>query len=215
MDDVLEKITGFITRENYGKMELLFLDHPKDGIQIPAGIVEEGEAHLTAVIRKVKEDTGLSQVKLRKLISYLDLELPNDRHIVLNQGKVYARPDNRSHSWAELRRGLTVTGIQKRAEFTQIEYIEYDQSLEINDVAYQIIGWIPTKSLTQNSRRYFYHLTCEQEAPKYWEHSVDNDKIKLFWAPLTNLPDLLPSQISWLRYFFNYMENKCKYKKNI
>ncbi|MFT9498150.1 hypothetical protein [Anaerosolibacter sp.] len=214
MNEVLEMMTGFITRENYGKMELLFMDDQSGGIKIPVGIVDDGEAYQHAVIREVKGVTGLSQLKLKKLISYLDLELPMDRHIVLNQTKAYNRPDFESNCWVELSRGCTVTAIRRKGNFTQVEYIEYDQSLEENNLSYQIIGWVPTKSLTQSSRRYFYHLICEEETPKYWEYSSENSKVKLFWAPLTNLPEITLQQTPWLRYFFKYLENKCKYKNN-
>jgi hypothetical protein len=43
MEKELGKVTCFITRRNEYKLELLLIQHPKAGIQIPTGTVELNE----------------------------------------------------------------------------------------------------------------------------------------------------------------------------
>jgi 8-oxo-dGTP pyrophosphatase MutT (NUDIX family) len=49
----LDKVTAFVTRSGDFGVELLLFRHPNEGIQLPAGTVEEGEAPAAAVIREV------------------------------------------------------------------------------------------------------------------------------------------------------------------
>ena len=41
-----EKVTAFVTQEAPQGVELLLFEHPHAGIQLPAGTVELGEAHI-------------------------------------------------------------------------------------------------------------------------------------------------------------------------
>ncbi len=60
-----------MTREKAGKIQVLVFKHPitEAGIQIPKGTVEPGEDTLTAVIREIKEETGIENFKIEHLIA--------------------------------------------------------------------------------------------------------------------------------------------------
>ena len=56
MTECIEKVTAFVTRRHASGDELLLLQHPHAGIQIPADTVEPCDA----VLRQASEETGLS-----------------------------------------------------------------------------------------------------------------------------------------------------------
>ena len=63
MTSMVDKVAAFVTRKRNGVKELLLFRHPRAGVQIPAGTVEDGENPETAVKREVYEETGLRLVK--------------------------------------------------------------------------------------------------------------------------------------------------------
>ncbi|QHE51772.1 NUDIX domain-containing protein [Pontibacillus sp. HMF3514] len=67
----IQKAYGYITREKKGKPQVLVfqLPIPEAGIQIPKGTVKEGEAPEQAVVREMKEETGLHNLSLKGLIA--------------------------------------------------------------------------------------------------------------------------------------------------
>ena len=100
---VLEKVTAFITRQEGEEAELLLFEHPNAGLQLPAGTVEEGEAHLAAAIREATEETGLRGLEVRQCIGRLDTTLPEEHFVILKKTSAYSRPDPSSFNWAHLR----------------------------------------------------------------------------------------------------------------
>jgi 8-oxo-dGTP pyrophosphatase MutT (NUDIX family) len=61
---MIEKIAAFLIRKKNGVPQLLVFSHPSAGIQIPAGTVEENETLEEALVREMKEETGLSNLKI-------------------------------------------------------------------------------------------------------------------------------------------------------
>jgi 8-oxo-dGTP pyrophosphatase MutT (NUDIX family) len=197
IDNSLPKVTAFLTRNDREGTELLLFRHPNAGIQIPAGTVEEGESFEQAVLREVAEETGLANVRVVKMIGQID-ELPSEAsHVILQTTKVYSRPDLTSFDWATLRRGIEVQLKRQENGFAQVTYTENDRYPNPAYISYQITGWIPEEILAGSKRRYLYHLMLEGEAPDTWEQPSDNHRFQLFWAPLSNLPDIIPPQRKW------------------
>jgi ADP-ribose pyrophosphatase YjhB (NUDIX family) len=67
---VVEKVYAYITQED----KLLVFKHtryPEAGIQVPGGTVEGDESPEDAVLREVREETGLNDLEI---ISYLGME---------------------------------------------------------------------------------------------------------------------------------------------
>lgn len=67
----IKKAYGYITRIKDGKIQVLVFRHsiPEAGIQIPKGTVEADEDTYNAVIRKIKEETGLNNFEVQHLIA--------------------------------------------------------------------------------------------------------------------------------------------------
>ncbi|WP_234447096.1 NUDIX hydrolase [Virgibacillus salexigens] len=67
----IQKAYGYVTRVKEGKPQVLVFQHPiaEAGIQIPKGTVKEGEDTFNAVIREIKEETGLDNFEVEDLIA--------------------------------------------------------------------------------------------------------------------------------------------------
>ena len=63
-EQLLEKVTAFVTRPGPMGLELLCFQHPNAGIQLPARTVEPGEEPAEAALREVREEAGLTQVAM-------------------------------------------------------------------------------------------------------------------------------------------------------
>lgn len=62
MVNPIKKVYGYITRLKDHKVQVLVFQHsnPEAGIQVPKGTVEAEEGIVNALIREMKEETGLS-----------------------------------------------------------------------------------------------------------------------------------------------------------
>jgi 8-oxo-dGTP pyrophosphatase MutT (NUDIX family) len=203
----VDKITAFITRKKTNE-ELLLIQHPNAGIQIPAGTVEEGETVVEALKREIQEETGIRSIKIKNYIGSQTTMLSKNEFLLTTKTKVYSRPNPASFDWAELRKGISVTSNRIHGEFTQITYKEYDRYPNHRYVTYQITGWILTKFLSKERERHFYHVITKEEVQDEWEIFADNHKFKLFWSPFNNLANIIDPQYQWL----NYVQSDLGYK---
>jgi 8-oxo-dGTP pyrophosphatase MutT (NUDIX family) len=67
----IKKAYGYVTRINNGETQVLVFQHPikEAGIQIPKGTVKPQEDAYQAVIREMKEETGLENFHVEKLLT--------------------------------------------------------------------------------------------------------------------------------------------------
>ena|SRR5699024_3227116 len=67
----IKKVYGYVTRNRNGKTQVLVFQHsiPEAGIQIPKGTVKSYEDTYIALVREIKEETGLKDFKVEKLIA--------------------------------------------------------------------------------------------------------------------------------------------------
>ena len=200
MNSVVEKVTAFVTRERNGARELLLFRHPKAGIQIPAGTVEDGETPEAAVIREVYEETGLRGVKIEQSLGCIENELEENERIVAKTTQVYTNPSQSSNVYKEeLTRGLTVNYNSSHTDFTHVSYVEYDSAPVPTRIRCNITGWVPSENLSARKTRYFFRLTSLEETAEEWEVESDRGHVfTLFWAPISALPPLVPPQKRWL-----------------
>lgn len=66
-----EKVLAYIIRRTNGQAEVLLFEHrdyPKAGWQVPAGTIEPGEDVQSALLREVKEESGLKYFSSIKLL---------------------------------------------------------------------------------------------------------------------------------------------------
>ena len=201
----IEKVTGFVTRTRPNGTDLLLFRHPYAGIQIPAGTVEPGETPEQAVLREVSEETGLENLILSKNLGAEDESLPPDCRVILEPTRVYARPDLESFDWAFIRPGITVTAERRMAGFTQIKYQEPDRLPDPQYTTLLIQGWVPDTALTDTRRRHYFQLGCQQDSPNSWVIKADNHVFSAFWAPLKNLPEIVPPQDIWLTHLHKHL----------
>lgn len=206
MEKVLGKVTCFITRKNNNKHELLLIQHPSAGIQFPAGTVEINEKYEQAAIREAIEETGLKEFDSCKIIGSQEQKL-DGKYVIFDKAKIYSKPDTSSFQWAEIRRGITVIHERKHGDFVQISYKEGDKYPEPNFISYQITGWTKDSNLASKVTRKFYHLQSHSQFDD-WEMETDNQKFKLFWTPLDNLPQIVSPQNEWLDYLLNELNNR-------
>ena len=200
MDRVLEKVTAFITSSEGAETRLLLFEHPNAGVQIPAGTVEHEESHMQAALREAVEESGLTDLEVRKCIGFADTQLADDQYAILHKTKVYARANRTSFDWAELRRGLLCACARQEDDFLLLTYTEYDRYPDPQYVTYGITGWVPSDAVTQRQRRYYYHLAYRGHSADTWVQFSDPHCLRPFWAPLTNLPEIVAPQRAWLDY---------------
>lgn len=198
MSRVLEKVTAFVTRSSGQGDELLLLEHPFAGIQIPAGTVEAAEAPEDAVRREAAEETGLRGLELRTYLGADEWALPEPLRMIGARTTVYARPDPISFDWATLPRGAMVHVERTAPGFTQVTFQEWDRWPDRSYLSMRITGWVPDETLATVRRRHFFHLVHRGDTSPRWQVRIDNHRFTLFWAPLACLPRPASPQDTWL-----------------
>ncbi len=202
MSRIVEKVTAFITRPSEKGHDLLLFLHPNAGVQIPAGTVEEGETPEAAVLREAVEETGLAPLTIRRLLGCTERLLPEGHRVISQPTKVYARPDLTSFDWAYLRTGIRVTASRRSSGFSQVTYEEYDREPDRQYVTMAITGWVPDEVLAGTIRRHHYQIAYAGLTEERWTVFTDNHIFTLFWAPLSDLPEIVPPQNEWLEFLF-------------
>jgi 8-oxo-dGTP pyrophosphatase MutT (NUDIX family) len=201
MSEPVEKVTAFIIRETKGGHDLLLFRHPHAGVQIPAGAVEDGETPEEAVLREAQEETGLKSLSIRRYLGCAEHRFSAGERMVVEPTMVHARPDLASFGWAHFRRGIVVTPIGRASDgLTQVTYEEFDREPDPQYVTMRITGWVPDDVLTDKVARHFFLLESHEQAEEQWTVHTDCHAFALFWAPLSDLPEIAHSQDTWLEF---------------
>jgi len=196
----LGKVTAFITRATGTERELLVLQHPSAGIQLPAGTQEPGETPEAAVLRETDEETGLTAVSIVEYLDTIDEPLDDDERIVVARCTLQASPgaDGTDYLGVHLRRGHRVRVISSDADYDQITYSEYALDGDALHVVSTRTGWLARRLLTSRVRRHFFHLTPTAPTPPRWTMDADGHTFTLFWVPLAYAVGLVSAQRGWL-----------------
>ncbi len=201
--DFIEKVTAFITRCKSDEIELLLCQHPNIGIQIPAGTVEMGETIENAMMREVEEETGRTNLTIKRYLGYKESTYPDNFFLLVEPTKIYARPDPASFSWAELRQQVLVQVHRRLYDFAQITFNEEDKYPNPEYITFSVTGWIPSKLLCKKQRKHFFHGIINEVTPDEWEVEAEpamNLTFKLFWVPINAVPKIVDPQYQWLEY---------------
>ena len=198
MTTTAEKVTAFVTRTINSETELLLFEHPRAGIQLPAGTVEVGEPHAVAAAREAYEETGLHDLPPGRFLDGVQEPLPLDTHLLLSTSTIYPTPDRTGFDWATIRYGIRVVCDRQEGDFAHVTYQERDEGTDPAFVSYQITGWVERAALTRDVMRYFYHFPYHGDTPESWFVETDNHRFRLFWAPLAQLPTIVAPQQWWV-----------------
>ncbi|MBN1978804.1 MAG: NUDIX domain-containing protein [Anaerolineae bacterium] len=200
---IIEKVTAFVTRQREGERQLLLFEHPDAGVQIPAGTIEIEESPERAVLREAAEETGLTEFSALRYLGCAERELPAGQRVMARSTTVYARPDATSFDWAHLRRGIPVVLTGRSADgFTQVTYEELDRVPDPQYVTMCITAWVPDDALAGSQRRHFFLLAFDGQTDERWTVFTDNHAFTLFWASLTDLPEIVHPQDEWLDFLY-------------
>jgi 8-oxo-dGTP pyrophosphatase MutT (NUDIX family) len=200
MSQTVHKVTCFITRPGDRGTDLLLFRHPDAGVQIPAGTVEPGETPEAAAMREATEESGLTGLVLLRYLGEVNEPPPAGHMFVVQSTPVYSRPRVSSLDWAHFRTGLPVEVLRHEGGFTQVRYEEPDRFPDPQYATYNITGWVPDEALTDRRTRHFYLFSAPAHTPENWPVATDNHVFELVWAPLDDLPPIVPPQDGWLKY---------------
>jgi 8-oxo-dGTP pyrophosphatase MutT (NUDIX family) len=197
---VVEKVTAFVTREMANGRQLLIFRHPWNGLQLPAGTVEEGESPETAVLREAAEETGLEGLVLKRPLGMLHRVLPDNHFLVITTTRLLSAPDPAAPPISDLifYRGGYVQLRQVVNGYAEVVMEEWDERAKPARLLRREQGWLPRDWLTPHIHRYQYWLQCEVETAESWTVFVDGHHFELFWTPLRPAPSLVWPQNEWL-----------------
>lgn len=196
---MIEKVSAFIVRKKNEKPELLVFSHPSAGIQIPAGTVEENESLEAALFREIKEETGLSKLKIiRKLGETLQFTTPTEAFLTQTL-RCYSWPAKAAKRNGPLvTRGMLMQTQERKVGFTHVKYNEYDFNQKPPLLLSELEGWLPSEVLTREYRRHFYLLKAEEETPDNWKIESDKGNIlQFYWVDMDPIPALMGEQADW------------------
>ncbi|MGI6209293.1 MAG: NUDIX domain-containing protein, partial [Anaerolineae bacterium] len=168
-----------------------------------AGTVERGEPVETALFREVREETGLSDVRIVRKLALLDERLPAQDLMVTERVVPRAAPHPEAPALEGIvRRGMGFPCRAERDGFAQIAYRAADMAAVPPGAADETCAWIPSCSISRRVRRHVYHLRPLQDTPDEWlvrgaEEDLQFD-FALFWTPLWGDPGLDRYQTGWL-----------------
>ena len=165
-DDVIGKVSVFVTRGTDLGRELLVFRHPSGGVHLPAGTVEENEAADVAALRETWEETGLNQVIIIATLGSQRETMRNDYQMVLRRVTLRHDPAPDAPAvvasfptYLGLRRGLPVRQIgDVQNGFAPVAYEEYDGIMDAADAvpSRTVKGWVPADALTPTIQRHFW-----------------------------------------------------------
>jgi 8-oxo-dGTP pyrophosphatase MutT (NUDIX family) len=200
INDPVHKVTCFITRPGKDGSELLLFNHPEVGVQIPAGTVNPGEDLESAARREAAEESGLEGLVLLRKLGVMDDPPPPGFVLVTQPTIMYSRPDTKGYDWARLHTGLPVKVVRHEGGFTQVRFEETDHYNDPQYITYSLIGWVPDEALTSQRTRHFFLFKAQKPTPDRWSVPVDYTTFELFWAPINDLPLIIPPQSGWVRW---------------
>lgn len=198
---VMHKVAAFVSRGVGAAQQLLTIDHPDAGWQIPAGTVEEGEEPDTAVRRELYEEARLANLALVQKLATFN-QLTGDQRVMCQtvQLRATAAPDAPLLPYI-FRRGWYVRQLAQQKGMAQVCYEERQYlSNQPGEVVLSWQGWVGDTAVAPTLIRHLYHCRPCAELPDEWFADPGDHGHKpwrLFWQPLMSA-ELVQGQQEWL-----------------
>jgi len=190
------KVTAFITREANEVRQLLVFRHPDAGIQLPAGTIEVGETPEAAVLREVREETGLTAVEIVAHLETLDQVLEGGDCVLTEYYALEVEPGDGGRIVGRYTRGTPLRLIEVDHDYAHVWHVfRIKDGVSVPHPSYT--GWLPSRYLTDRVRRHFFHLKLTAPTPDRWSIEADRHTFELYWAALDTVELVAPQQ-SWL-----------------
>lgn len=208
LDPLLIKVTAFITRDYGGVQQLLVFRHSNGSVQLPAGTANVGESADDAALREGREETGLTDLRVKADLGVLALDVGEDEAYLLTDSLLLLTADDSSTVVRGniLRRGLSLRFGESDGAFTRVNYEESTLRDGERVVIARRKGWVPTLALTQQVERHYYHLESDGDTPREWVVQAEPlHTFTCFWQPLAADMGLTPPQDGWLKTFYGQL----------
>jgi 8-oxo-dGTP pyrophosphatase MutT (NUDIX family) len=199
---MIEKVIALILRENDEQKEILTFKHPTAGRQLPAGTVEENEQPESALLREIKEESGLTRIEIVKKLGEAISFTKEDEFILLKPVRFYAWPVQRAARVGALfTRGTQVEMVERKAGFIRVVYKDLDYNHKPPKLISRAEGWLPAELLTHQIKRHFYLVHVLEKTKSSWTQASDlGHTYQLEWLPLEPELELFGDQAAWLKY---------------
>lgn len=199
---MIKKVTALILRNNGAQHEILTFLHPSAGRQLPAGTVEEHETPEEAVIREVKEETGLRNVEIVKKTGEVLQYTTGQEYILVKPARFHGWPAPAAKRVGPLlTRGIRVQVTERKGGFAHVIYEEMDLNQNPPKLLWDSKGWLPPEFLTREIQRSFFILNVHETTPNTWSQLADMGyTYQLEWLPVNPKPELIGEQGGWLDF---------------
>ncbi len=199
---MIEKVTALILRENVDQIEILTVKHAAVERQLPAGTVEENEMPESALMREIKEETGLTRIEIVEKLGETLTFTNEDEFILLKSVRFYGWPVQRAARIGPLHhRGVHVNMLERKAGFMRVVYKDVDLHQNPPKEVVSVEGWLPGELLTRQIQRHFFLVRVLEKTQSSWSRNSDQGHVfQLEWLPIEPRPVLIEEQAGWLSY---------------
>jgi ADP-ribose pyrophosphatase YjhB (NUDIX family) len=196
MDNEIGIVVAFITRETTGKRQLVAFRKPREGTQLITGGIEDGETPENALLRVIREQSGLDVENVTQLDAVEQTLEGNDR-VVTEACTVELEPGDSARGIARLKRGSPVEIIEVEAG----GYKRVSSVFKLEDGALRpdlrYAGYLKDKLLTDRIRTYLFQVKTNTPTEDQWTYKVNDFRsTDFYWADMD--VELIPPQQAWL-----------------
>lgn len=176
------KVVALISRAGSSGPEICVFEHPRAGIQLPAGTLDPDEDPIAGALREGFEETGLDEVEVTGELAVLPASDPGTA--IINRLVTFAgRPIPPGYQAHFLEQGPTTSRVQ------------------VNTTSERLEDVIDNDALSIDATRHIVHMSLRGSTPdEWWVMTPDGDGVcwRCFWLPLHDANRVVSTQRPWL-----------------